>query len=264
VTGECFDWLPLSALEDARIAETLGSAVELWRARWFVHGQYCASKPTLRRRGYRTVGRKAGWVTFGNAVAIAWPDDEGVGLAKHAMNAPKARTDLQPADKSLLQKYAELIALDLVTSVGAALKIPHASETHMASAPDPFLNTDGIEIELERHDAMPPVRIAIPAFALVPIRKSYVRSPSIPPLKPVSITSVFAAESLAFSTALGCAKMSIADIQALGIGDVIVLDTRLDESVSLLTQRSGRTIGFARVSQKDGRVRLVTSDAMGA
>jgi Type III flagellar switch regulator (C-ring) FliN C-term len=261
LTERCLDWLPLSALDDARILSTISVVIEHWSARWFVHGHYGASNLTLRGPRHPVTHRKDVWVSFCNAVAIAWPADGGVDIAKHVLNAQKVKADLQSADKSLLQKCAELVGLDLVTAIGSALQLPRAPETQMVSVPNPFLNAGGVEIELDRRGDLPSMRIAIPAFALVPIRKSFVRSLSAPPPNPVSMGSLFKAESLAFSAALGSATISIADLQGLGIGDVVILDTKLDDTISIASQSSGRVIAAARVAQKNGQINLVASDA---
>ncbi len=263
MTEQCLDWLPLPALDDTRILSMIASAVERWSGRWFVHEHYGASNMTLHEPRDRAVTGKDSWVSFCNAVAVLWPADGGVDLAKQAVNAPKVKAGLHSADKSLLRKCAELIGLDLVTAIGAALNLSRRPESQMMPVPNPLLNSGGVEIKLDRCGDLPSMRIAIPAFALVPTRKSYVRSPSAPPLSPVSMASLFDAESLSFSAALGSTTMSIADFRGLHVGDVMMLDTMLDETVAVTTQSSGSFIFAARVAQKDGQINLVASNAQG-
>jgi Type III flagellar switch regulator (C-ring) FliN C-term len=264
VTKRVFEWLPLSSCGDARVMAKIGEAVEQWSARWFVHGQYRASKPVLRMRGYRTAQTDIIWMACDDSVAVAWSTDGGLSIARQSLDATKAKMDMQIADKALLATYAKATGCDLIETLMKALNLPFASNAEITPISDPFLGSGGIEIDFDRDFTMAQLRVAIPAAMIAPLRKTFIGSPIRPTSDAMPMTDALAAESLVFTAALGAARLPISEVRALGVGDILVLDTRLTDAIPFCSEKSQRTIGNAVVSQGDGRVRLVVSAVQGA
>jgi len=56
----------------------------------------------------------------------------------------------------------------------------------------------------------------------------------------------------------------LAEIRTLDLGDILVLDTKVDGLVPVMSSKSGYRLGVARVSQRAGRAQLVLEKASGA
>jgi hypothetical protein len=239
------------------------SAIQQWSARWFVHHQYSMLRVSRRERGYRALKTDVAWMAWGNSVALAYSADDGIGIARQALDATRTKVDVRPRDKVLLQSLAEQIGRDLVAALMFTLKYPMPSTAEAAPVTDPFFEGGGIEIDIVCDAAMSPMRIVIPFAMIVPLRKYCVGSTPLPAPEKFAITDALGTEPLAFSATLGSACLSISETQRLSIGDVIVLDTRLCDAIPFVSEKTRRTIGKAVVAQKDGRVELVVRATSG-
>jgi Type III flagellar switch regulator (C-ring) FliN C-term len=185
-------------------------------------------------------------------------------IARQALDATRKNADLHRADKAMLQTFANMIGRDLVATLMVTLKCPLGPTAELASLVDPFCGCGGIEIDFDCPPAMAPVRVAIPAWMIVVLRKSYIGSPARQVPDASSVANALGGETLAFEAILGAATMSISELQALDIGDVIVLDTMLKDTIPFVSEKSKQKLGEAVVAQHDGRVRLMASAAQGA
>lgn len=251
-------WLPLSTLEDPRIAQALAPVVERWSSRWFATGAYLLGRPALRQRGHSPLPSGSHWQNFGSIAFVSGIEDLAA-LGSRIADAPQVRAPLGESDASLLRQLAGEALNDFAASLELALDTRGLAIGSDGDG-DPLDRCDGLDFVLERDAGLPPLRFAIPAQALVPLRKSSIGSPARD-FAPVQFAAAFESESLSFSVDLGLATLPIGDARRIAIGDVLVLDTRLNDAVPLTSERSRTAIAAIKLSQHAGRLRLSAHSA---
>ena len=251
-------WIPLSTLEDSRIAQALAQVVERWSSRWFANSAYRLGRPALRRRGHSPLPSGSHWQRFGG-IPFGFGTEDLPTLGCRIADAPRDRAPLGESDASLLRQLAAEALNDLAASLAIALDTRELA-TGSDGDGDPLDRCDGLDFTLEQDAGLPPLRFAIPAQALVALRKSSIGS--LPrDFAPVQFDAALEGESVSFSVDLGLATLPIGDARRIAIGDVLVLDTRLNDAVLLTTDRSRTAIAAIKLSQRAGRLRLSAHSA---
>lgn len=244
-------WLPLSTLQDLRIAEALAPVVERWSSRWFATGAYRLGRPALRQRGHSPLSSGTYWRRFGG-IGFVFGIEDLPTLGCWIAEAPHVRAPLSESDAGLLRELAEESVGDLAAAIAIALD---TRELATDGDGDPLDRCDGLDFAIEHDAGLPPLCFSIPAHALVSLRKSLIGSPARD-FAPVQFDAALESESVSFSVDLGLAILPIGDARRVAIGDVLVLDTRLGDAIPLSTDRSRTTIATIKLSQRGGRLRL--------
>jgi flagellar motor switch/type III secretory pathway protein FliN len=195
------------------------------------------------------VGRAASldnreWQAFGHQCFFAWDGDLAVNLAKVALAAPVGKMALSATDKTLLGQFAGQMMEDLSNRIAKTLRLA-AEPSDAAAVSRPLSSHGGLELELAHDKGFPGLLIALPASVLIPMRKTVIGSDAL------------SEEALTFTAVLGEARLKAADLLALDEGDVIVLDTSVEGSVSFVSRKSGGKIGQARVMPDGGKLQLI-------
>jgi flagellar motor switch/type III secretory pathway protein FliN len=261
VTQQSLDWLPSNAFGDSRIADLIDQSVQLWSKRWFARVGFGPSQLTTHKRGSRAATGKVVWKSYDSGMAVGLAEGAHNALARMALDGRKDNTGLLSTDQSLLNKYANAILNDLVSAIVEALAIKPKDARAMTGS---FDDGDYLEINLKSGAAGTVVKIAMPTNAIVPLRKSFAQSQARSNPAPVPMSALIEAERLAVRSVLGSAVMSVAEVRSLGIGDVIVLDTMLDDPVELISRKSGQMFAAAQISQNGDAMRLTACKASGA
>lgn len=169
-------------------------------------------------------------------------------------DAPQVRAPLGESDASVLRQLAGEALNDLAASLAIELDTRELA-TGSDDGGDPLDRCDGLDFALEHDAGLPPLRFAMPAQALVALRKSSIRSPARD-FAPVQFEAALESESVSFSVDLGLATLPIGDALRIAIGDVLVLKTRLNDAIPLTTDRSRTAIAAIKLSQHAGQLQL--------
>lgn len=250
------DWLPTTALGDDRVRDAISSAIKAWSARWFSGRGYSYHQSLVNGRAGSTRAN-ADWREFG-CVAVAWSDADFQSLARKALDAPKSATLSADADINLLARFAEEIARDLGDAVGQSLSMKPGHDGRVAMS-NPTLHGSGLDICLDDGGFGPKLRLFIAVEHLVSYRKAIIGSRRAALARTAKFADAVAEANVSFTAALGDVRISAADLTALAIGDVLVLDRDLSESIALRTSRSGVHFLEASVSQANQRILLTAA-----
>lgn len=241
-------WLPDTALAGPRVRGAVSAAVSAWSMRWFLH----------RRIGV------AGWRMRGDTSAVsAWRGarelvaiDESqrgrarmLGWALGMGDDPPAQT---PADRLVLDAFLAKITDDLVAELEAIFEA--ASQAPSPPPGEPVRRTKAaVLVDLADADGAQLVSVALSREALVGLCKA-----GAPPRRPAqgvlaSRRRAAGAAPAAIEAVLGRVRITLRDLHDLAPGDVLMLDTRLDGTVELRTETSGRILARGLHADVDGR-----------
>ncbi len=220
-------WLPADTRPPAALDALFAAPVAAWAAHWFADGQ--VRTPRLERGA----GGAPAWRENDAGLAIGMSPDTALAIGAHILGLSGQARD--GADRALMESVAEPCLIDLrdrlaaLTGGGGASPVTHAPRWSATLR-------DGLAFGLS--DAL---------FAALCVR-------TLPPVTPVPLGSgaqALAAIGVSVGAAVGRAAMRVADLRALEVGDVVVLDHPLADPVPIVVD--GRPL-------PRGRVRVVPAD----
>lgn len=209
-------WLPGDTPVPPALERRLAECVAEWSGRWFV------ADPLV-----------VGPLARGAALDLAWHalgDGMMLGLAPTAAVAIGARIlgiavgERGAADQSLLDEVAEACLIDLRQTLAGTFAASRDAAWHPVAGPGERVAVIGS-----------PLRPLL-AIALTSERFAALARASLPRTTPPSLGAGHAAlarTAVTVGAALGRCTISLAELQALGTGDVLVLDTPVDAAVPL-------------------------------
>ena len=249
MTQSVRDWLPIAACADDSVCRALSDVVSSWSSRWFAGAGYAMSPPVVRGLKSPFGASKPEWHSIG-AAFIDWNMADGIALARRSLDAPRPHPVTLDTDTVLLRTFADEILDDLGAAIQHKLNFKGDSEA-LQLATSPLAQSGGLDVHLDDSGNGPRLRIAIPAAHIVPFRKALIGSARTHVANPVRFSETVADANLHFMAVLGDAHISAADLTALAIGDVLVLNSSLSDPITLLS-RDGKThLLVAHVSQSN-------------
>lgn len=215
------DWLPADTQPPAALDALFAAAVAAWETQWFAGGAGRAAR--LQRGG------GSGWRRNAAGLAIGTAPDTALRIGARIVGVPAEARD--GVDRAVLEGVAEPCLLDLRTRlIGVAGGddgfVPVAGSDWVAMLGDglAFGVSDALFAVLVRR-VLPPV--ALPRLA--------------------AGAQALAAVPVAVGAAVGRAAMRLAELRALEVGDVVVLDRALGDAVPIALDGRRLPRGRARV-----------------
>lgn len=226
-------WLPAGASFPVALEARLSGVVESWSGRWF------ASVPMTLATPSRTISSDLSWRGLDSGLMLGMTPDASIKVGARMLGV--ASGDRAERDRSLLEEVAEACLLDLRTALGQIVGAPQQAEWRsVALSPGWTARIGGTVGSLA---------VALTDTLFATLTSRVLPPVDVPPLG--SGTDALAAIKVSVGAAIGSAALSVGDLQALGLGDVIVLDQAIADSVAIAVD--GRAL--AR-----GRVRVVAAD----
>jgi hypothetical protein len=253
------DWLPPSALADARIRKIFSDEAGRWNDRWFAGrleftiGEFVAA--TAARRSISATGE---WRAIGSGFACYWNDEQALALAKNVLDANQSPHQIAGADSELLQSVAHDVTADLATAFGKATGLSKDSVFDNGI----FENYGGLQIVLNTpKKTEPQLKLAVPIGVAAALRKSVMARPQLPePLKG-GLTDGFDKEHVAVAVHLGQATLSAQSLWGLAPGDVIVLEKDMDAAFPMVSaQNEERICALQLLREKGANALLVVGN----
>jgi len=240
-------WLPPGAVEQDVLALPLGRIVGSWSENWFAKGEasiaplYQDDWPDAESTGWRSLeGASIALSAAGRwAVASALL---GRSIAPHA---------LQANDRLLIDRLTNECADDLVRRI-----------MHVVSADGSAQRVRAMPIDLEDcswwqvslSGSRPLFRLATSRDAAVGLAKSQLPPPRLRPAE--RLTSGLACQDMNVSLDLGRCKINLAELESLGLGDVLMVGRSTEAPLELLLNET-RSRLFAHVRTTEGGASLV-------
>lgn len=229
-------WLPVDVRPPAALDALFAAPVADWASHWFV-GEVPRA-PAFERRGGGGF-----WRQDHAGLAIGRDDDTAMRVGARIVGV--AAEGRGGADRALLERVAEpcltdlRARLDAVAGGGAGFPVAQGPR---------WVATLGDGLLLGLSDALfaTLVRRVLPPVAL-------------PPLRPGA--QALAAIPIRIGAAVGRAAMSVGELRALEVGDVVVLDRPLAEPVAIMANGHPLPRGRVRVVPADPTPALHIVDA---
>lgn len=245
------DWLPVSAFADERLHRLLASAVLDWSRRWFAAETLELELVPHDKSGARLSAGNQSWQRYGSPWAFAFTDAP-LALGLIAAGAPADPLPLLDGDTELLTGLGEVIVADLDHVLANAINADPGSGSP-AACDKPH---DAVEFVIRRRTGNALLVIAISRSALVASRKSLIASPQRA-FVAEQIAAAVSNERVGFTARLGTASLTLGEARNLAVGDVLVLDTRLDGEVAIECDRGGADVLTATLSKSGGQLRML-------
>jgi len=232
---EMVPWLPAEALNPAHFERAISSLVDDWGSHWFAQ-----AKPNcrIRLREINTIdSARLARRSWGNECSVSLDEAGRLALAEAMLDRAIAANAVMPADRPLLNDVTNRCLDDLLGRLSWLIdgdRSPTISDDNVPSEP-------GIcwEIGLKRSGVT--VNLAVHCSALVRWRKALAPADETPKL--TSLLVALRNQSVRIDLDAGHGSLSLAELENLAQGDVVVLDRRIDGPLELLA--SGRPTGIA-------------------
>lgn len=254
MTNRVADWLPLRTIDDPRLVEAIKGAIDQWATRWFSTGPVRGVTTKLRNSDVISAN-SPGWISRGHSLGFATDDDVLLSLAKHTLDVEK-KVEIQPTDQLLMLALGNEMIDDFSREIAGLLGISDLDQS--GALIEPFRQGGGLEIEISLTCSAESFRMAIGRSSLVSLRKSLVRSARSRPPGKVDLKKLLENEAVPFTAILGSAEICLSDAKALGVGDIIVLDTALSDPFPVVSRASHGAICAAKLVRNAGHTQLIS------
>jgi hypothetical protein len=243
------EWLPYEAAANPRLAKAIAPIIAAWSERWFAVdglrlGRIRPFRPGRAPPKLDEHLSVAG--DFSYVAIIAGGRLSSLALDPHAGDRASTATDVR-----VLRQFARKMAQDLAAFVEARLNTNGAA----SFASDDLETYGGATFVLTDAEGGEVLGLAIPITALVsPFKSTLGAARERAPL--ASIEQALCPTLVRIQIDLGEACLSMSDTRALAQGDVVVLNTTLDDGASL--SFAGAAKPFARGAlREDGASILI-------
>lgn len=253
------EWLPHDALAHEAVRTALERAITQWNTQWFTTAFAAIAGIRIAGADARPEGEGTGWRVYRAAIAVRAGRSGLSRLVNRSLDLRTEAANLTEADRYVLDGLEQRILDDLAETLEAALGVPGPSRSAPHRPADPFAGDGGLLVSLADPQGREVLTLAVPRSAAI----GYVKA-SMPrissknaPLPPLA--GALAAVAIPVEAEIGRAELSLAELNELAVGDVLVLDRRLEQAVDLVGVRSGRIFAQAALTKVEDGLALVFS-----
>lgn len=219
-------WLPADALQPAHFEQLVSRTLEEWSSHWFKK-----ARATCRTR-LREVGAISSpvlhWMGWGQDCAIGTDEAGRLALAEAMLGRPIGANAVQPADRPLLEDLARQCLEDLAGRI--SWLIEHDRSPEIVAGQSGLGAGMSWEIGLRRGATS--INLSIGRSALVRWRKSLAPKSAPPALG--RIRAALGPTRIELGLKLGQCALRLAELEGLGAGDVVILNTEVGSPLSLI------------------------------
>lgn len=234
------DWLPDGAFTSARIARALTPALGQWSDRWLPKTVLTVDRVVDGPAPPPAPGERA----IAGPIASAILTGAGKRHLLEGVLSIRLPSHLEEIDHRLLDAFANELVLDLIMSVEAALpELPGAG----------VVDSHGLVLALSGEAVL---NLTLPSAALVPLIKAILPETVRPRSKPRGRIAALGPTAIGVEGRLGQVRLTAEDVDALAVGDVLILDRSLEAPADLNIAPDGPLIARGTLGQNGGRVSL--------
>jgi flagellar motor switch/type III secretory pathway protein FliN len=225
------------------VVEATRQAVRLWCVHWGIDPAAAEVTASNAPPADPAAGSWTAESTRQPAARLFWPAALRARIAHLLYDTPEAKP---PAAGTLAARSAEHAEGELRRLLSHAWMVEAWADAATSATPDepgPWHAPIGMRVSLGGaaiHAYVPGARFRRPP-----------RRASAPPLAPAQARAAFGASAVHLTAVLGSAEVSVADLAALQVGDVLVLDTRVDAPLALRAEGSSLSLPV-RLGRREG------------
>jgi flagellar motor switch/type III secretory pathway protein FliN len=244
------EWLPHEAAANPKLGNAVGPIIKAWSERWFAAGGLQLGRVRPFRPGRAAPKLDEPLSAAGDFVHIAIL--AAGRLSSLALDPHAGDRASSAADVRILRKFAHRMAQDLASFVEARLK----AKTQGALDARDLETYGGATFVLADAAGGEVLALAIPITALARALKSELGAARerSPPL--VSLAQALRPTPVRVHIELGQAHVTMGDAQTLARGDVLILNTSLDDGAALCIEGAQAPFARGALREKDGSVLL--------
>jgi flagellar motor switch/type III secretory pathway protein FliN len=214
-----------------------------WSAHWVAKGRLSLSDWALAAGA-----RDAGWRAYDGGLAVNCPGRAATRLLSLALDARIDHAELNGRDRRLTDGLADRMMQDLVRRTLTVLG------TSVAPASGPR-DRDIVATISDGADTL--MSLAIPLRSVLPICRRTLPRPAQPTTALQHRLTALGPITLKLDAMLGSAQVTLAEAQALSIGDILVLDRRLNDAADLSLANPATLVARGVLTEADGQVALI-------
>jgi flagellar motor switch/type III secretory pathway protein FliN len=247
------DWLPANAFGGSLVRTKIDETVGAWAERWLTGADIRVSEP-MPCPAKTMAGEAIDWQMPGSAVAVSASRGMTHQLLQRALDVRLdgvIQTDLdRDVTKAFAAKIAEDLALSLEAVLGDGQSQDPAPAGEPTAAPADFMMfhiADGRDVILSA---------AMPVAPMLAWLKANLPPRTVPPPIASSLVSALGEAPVTVEAYLGSARMSLADLEHLAPGDVVVLDARIETGGAIGLLNRDTVIAQGVFGEADGHLAL--------
>lgn len=237
-------WLPAECLLDDRLRRLAAAAVAEWSAAWFVRRRF----EVTRWQASAEMPSREAWRSDLGALPFRLSPSAGRRLVDLALDT-RTETASGDADHQLIGRFEHRLLSDLSSRLRAAFDVTDGGEDGVVPAP---------AVVVSIADASTPelLAVALPVGAVIAARKRLVGPPRPAARRPQSRPMAVSASRVELRTVVGRSRLPLQAIGELAVGDVLVLDTGVDDKLAMVLPGADRPLMHAAMSVDDGGLTL--------
>lgn len=238
-------WLPPSALEGGVAEPALNQAIARWSSDWFASVSLKLRKPL--QRSDETGGV---WRVSDAGLALPASETTDVAVVQLLLGQLLDAGKLRSIDRKLIRKWSGRCLEHLGCELAKACGVMRSPDWH-AGRPDELGQAWSLSVGTGEKEIANILIASDPIIQL--IRK---QTPSEVPTAPLSARSAAVEQQgLAISAFIGRCRLSLADLESLGEGDVLCLDAQTSAPVALAIENT-RSADLCTIEQDGGALAL--------
>jgi hypothetical protein len=251
---EARDWLPPGAIDGAGVRDRVADAVGDWSARWFAASRVQVSDLVQAKGGARD-DADGDWRVHRGGIALRQSRMMSQRLQEQALGQSFDGLLLSEVDRRVLAGFSQALMSDLTESLEILFGLTGEARPTPAVVPDLFGPQGGFVFTLS--DGRDPLlSVGVPAAAMVALAKSALPPPPRPARPGGTLVAALASTGVTLEACLGRADLSLAEVRDLARGDVIVLDTALNDGGEITLSGEDAPFLHAALGHLDGHLAL--------
>lgn len=224
MTATSLPWLPKDALEPACFERAISTLVGEWSEAWFVKVR---ASCRIKLRAVAANGPSMlAWRQWGDECGVGIDEAGRLALAEAMLDRSIPATAVGPNDRPLLDNITKRCVEDLLGRVGWLIDRDRSPEIVAAEFGGPTMTW---EIGLKKANAT--LSLMVGQGALVRWRKSL--APRSPTRALMPLAKALAPQPVEIAVGLGASRLTLAEVEGLSAGDVVMLDSKTGDVLAL-------------------------------
>lgn len=256
MTQKVRDWLPIDVVSRDEVQAILRQAVADWSARWFSKRRISLASYAPAAGGHEGKTAEGGWRVYRKEVAVHCPAAATSRLAGWALDARPDDAVATEGDRRLVEQFGRKLLQDLAATIELALELVGEFCDQPLRIEEPYDRMGGVILSLAEGQGVELLKVGVPLHAVAPLCRATFKPTTRGPAVLEILSKALWPTPVIVEATLGQANISLADLQTLEPGDVLILSTALDQPAEIALSGSARVLARGKLSDTDGQIAL--------
>ena len=232
------EWLPGNVLDHGVVRQTVEQAIARWDAQWFAMPYAEVAATRAAAADPRPDADGTGWRVYRTAIAIRAGRAAFSRMVNRSLDLKTAPATVTEIDRYVLDRLEAKMLESLAEVLESAFGVDGAPNIAPDKPADPFSGGGGLLVSLADESGREGLTLAIPCdLAFRCVKASFARTSAVDaPLQPLG--EVLADIVIPVEAQIGNVELTLAELNELAVGDVLILDQRLEAAVGIAGIRS--------------------------